>query len=292
MLSGTSPAAAQAAKNEAAKVISVNVLGDVASFQTSSLRRVHVSGATGVSTADFFRGAFDDVEEDLDDLTFPINLSATIELWPGRQGLLRDLSLSFGTANNLASDEERPLLAEDGIWYESDQFVGLGARLGENWLAGLTYSIYTVPVSDIDPLQEVAVSIRYTGSDPIGGLSPQLKLAVPVEEKDGAFLQLTGGPSFTLREGSRFPVTLSTPLTLGIGFDDYYGRGTETTGYIGFGPSASIPLPFVPSEQYGSWTLSAGVDLLARADGLRETQPAFADDTVVAIGSVLLSFSY
>ncbi len=47
----------------------------------------------------------------------------------------------------------------------------------------------------------------------------------------------------------------------GVGFDDYYGPGTDVAGYVGAGAKGSVPLTFILSA-FGSWKLSADVALI------------------------------
>lgn len=52
---------------------------------------VHVSGGLRLDTADYFRGAFDDVPKRLEEFVIGPGLSVTFELWQEGAGFLRDL---------------------------------------------------------------------------------------------------------------------------------------------------------------------------------------------------------
>lgn len=135
----------------------VGSLGDVTVAESPNTARIHVSGGLRIDTADYFRGAFDDVPERLDKVVFGPDLSVTFELWRQQRGFLRDVSLTLGTQNGLA-DQVQQTDSLNEWWYESNNFVGLTARLPADWLVGLTYTVYTSP-NDVSPtFQEAAGS--------------------------------------------------------------------------------------------------------------------------------------
>ncbi|GAB2786278.1 hypothetical protein GCM10027040_10440 [Halomonas shantousis] len=273
-------------------VIANTLTGGVGSFTPAGSGRAHFQGAIGISTSDYFRGAYRNVEEDLDQIAFTTGLSTTIELMRGNQGPISDLSLSLGTANNFASDSERPALDDDGHWYKSNWFAGLAGRLGTDWLGSLTYTAYTVPADDdSDASHEVAIATQYAGDNRVGSLNPQFELAAPFANHDahGVFASASLSPQTEL--GGARPVTLTFPLEIGMGFDDYYGAGSGSAGYAHVGVSASTPLDFVPSR-YGNWHVVGQVDVLARDHDLRATEPDFARDTVVPSATVSLTMTY
>lgn len=127
-------------------------------------------------------------------------------------------------------------------------------------------------------------------------MSPQLKLAAPfaaaTEEGDnGTYASVSLTPQTELSQQSRYPVTLTFPLEIDVGLDDYYGAGTDTAGYARTGVSASTPLDFMPSG-YGSWRVTGAIDVLARDADLRAAEPDFADETWVPGASVSLAVTY
>lgn len=52
------------------------------------------------------------------------------------------------------------------------------------------------------------------------------------------------------------PVTLTVPLTVGLGDSKFYGG--DTYGYFSAGANLSVPLSFIPAG-FGKWTASSGV---------------------------------
>ena len=258
---------------------------------TANTGKLHVTGEVGMETAGFFRGVFDDVPENLDAVEIGPTLRLTLEL--PSAGVVREPSLTVGSGNNFWTDDVLPT-DDDSLddWFESDNFVGLAAGLGEDWQAALTYTHYGSP-NDVSPTaEEVAVAAKYAGLSHGGvALAPQLKAAFPVDEGEGLFLQLSAAPALP---GSRLfgtDVSLSLPLTVGLGVADYYGPGTDEAAYLSAGAALSLPLPLPP--HYGSWAVGASASLLWREDDLADADPPVADgDNVVVIGGLAVTVAY
>ena len=106
------------------------------------------------------------------------------------------------------------------------------------------------------------------------------------------FAELSVAPSLTTLGSEAYPVTLSTPLALGVGFADYYGPNTDNTGYASFGLAASMPLAFMPAD-FGSWSISGGIDLLLRDGVIADRgEPFDNEDNFVPLASVRVGFAY
>lgn len=289
VLAATPDAFAQASKRAFSHVGS---LGDVGRSESDNPGRIHVIGKLRLDTADYFRGAFDDVPERLDEVVFGPDLSLTFELLPRELGLLRDLTLTVGSQNGLA-DQVQPTQSQNEWWYESNNFAGLAARLGDDWLLGLTYTVYTSP-NDVSPtFQEVALAGRYTGRVFGVALAPQVKVVVPVDREDAAFktgvyAELNVTPSL---EPFGDVMTLGFPLTVGVGFDDYYGPGSETSVFGAAGVTASFPLPFMP-RGYGSWVFSVGGEAVVRDDDIRRLSSFDGGDSFILIGRAAITVTY
>jgi hypothetical protein len=269
----------------------VNELGDVLQTSTDNSGRLHVTGTVGLETAGYFRGIFDDVPEDLDSLEYGPSLRLTFEL--PSVGHFRDVSLTFGTGNNFWTKGVIPTDKSDiDDWFESDNFVGLAARLGPNWHGSLTYTAFTSPNGASATAEELAFAARYVGdASDFLMFDPQMKLAVPVDGSDGAFLQLTAAPDLGSFSVGKQDVSVSLPLTVGIGIDDYYGDGTDTTGY--FGASLSVSAPLNLPDGYGDWTLGASLDGIYRSDELVAFDPIGEDaGNFVTLATISLSFAF
>ncbi|MGH6912717.1 MAG: hypothetical protein ACREH3_03305 [Geminicoccales bacterium] len=276
-------------QTQSQELIYGGVLGDIREAETTNPGKTHVAGGLGAASADYFRGGFDDVPSDLDEIAIGPDLSVVFELWEDQPGPVRDLSLTLGTQNNFA-DQVQPTDSDIDKWYESNNFAALTARLGRDWLGQVAYTMYGSP-NDVSPTgYELSLAGAYRGQNLLGGLKPQLKLAKPTD-RGGVYTELVATPGLTLLEDGAYPITLGVPLTLGVGFDDYYSNA-GTTGFVSAGLSGSVPLAFIPSD-YGSWKLTAGVDLILREDDLDDAGGPFDDaGNVVPIGKMAISFVY
>jgi hypothetical protein len=287
-LFGAGTAAAQEAENT---FIYSNSVADIQQATTVNPGRIHITANFSVATADYFRGAFDDVPSDLDQIAYGPDLSVAFELWRDRPWPVPELSLSLGTQNNLA-EQVQPTDASLEDWYESNNFAALTVRFGQDWLGQLTYTIYGSPNDVSGTAYQIALAGSYRGQNLIGGLKPQLKLAVPTDSGDGVYTELVAGPGFTLFEDGSYPLSLSAPATLGIGVDDYYGAGSGTTGFVGLSLIGGVPLAFIP-EDYGSWTFKAGVNLLLRDQAIVDRGKPFDDaGNFVPIGTISIGAAY
>ncbi|MGH6885359.1 MAG: hypothetical protein ACREGK_04715 [Geminicoccales bacterium] len=117
------------AQTQSQELIFGGVLGDIRESTTTNEGKVHVAGGPSAASADYFRGGFDDVPSDLDEIAIGPDLSVVFELWEGQPGPVRDLSLTLGTQNNFA-DQVQPTDSNIEKWYESNNFAALTARLG------------------------------------------------------------------------------------------------------------------------------------------------------------------
>lgn len=270
----------------------VTPLGDVATSRSPNTGRIHVLGELGFDTADFFRGAFDDVPQGLDEIVTGPDLAVAFELWRRERGWLRDLTLTVGTQNGIA-DQVQPADSLNRDWYESNNYAGLAATLPADWRVGLTYTAYTSP-DDVSPtFQELALAVSHPAKVLGVSLEPQLKVAVPLERdpvafQSGVYAELRVVPAFAAIPDL---LTLRFPVVAGVGFDDYYGPGSGTSVFGSVGAFGAVPLKFVPAS-FGSWTFTAGVEVIAREDDIRRLSPFNGDDTVVAVGSVAIGFRY
>lgn len=270
-------------------VSTIDSTGSLGTFTSANPGRLHLSLGLGVDSGDFFRGGFDGERENLDALAYRAGIAGTVELVDDPD---MDIDLTVGSANGF-SDEAfaGSPLEEDSGWYESNNYIGLTAQFGGDWLGGVTYTNYATPLDDFENTHELAVAALYDGDSGWGRLKPQVKLATRLDDPEGWYAEAGIAPGMDLAWPGEGPASLSFPVTVGYGWDDYYGRGSDDTGYVSGGVHGALPLFFVP-EPFGSWSLSAGVDLIYRPDDLRDTQPSFADDALVAVGMVRLNLRY
>lgn len=183
-------------------------------------------------------------------------------------------------------------------WYESDLLAGL-MLTKEKFTLTTTYTLLTSPSDAFQTVEELDFILAYDDSELLGKLSlhPYVLLGIETgangsdgaDANPGTYLELGVAPGFSFEVGNT-PVSLSFPLSVGLSLDDYYQDAAGEDDLFGFaqvGMKASVPLPF--GDQYGQWTLNAGVSALFL--GEHTAQFNNGDDTEI-IGSVGLQLSF
>lgn len=264
--------------------------GTLEDATTSSAGKVHVYSELNVRTADYLRGAFNGVTEDIDDISFNPIVNVIIQLYEGGSWL-RDLNLTIGSDNGLSDVSPFNNVESPKIWYAADDYIGLSNHVGDDWLAGVTITAYTSPNSVVVNSSEYALTVQYAGRNVLGRLSPQLKAARQFDEDQATYLEFGLTPRVELLSGSA-PLEINLPIVVGIGFDDYYGPSVDTTGFVGIGIEGAKSLGFIPSD-YGSWEFTIAFHALVREDELVDAEPTVADDgNTIISGAVGISLAY
>ncbi|MCI0483280.1 MAG: hypothetical protein L0Y78_01725 [candidate division NC10 bacterium] len=257
----------------------------------------NVSVGVGVEfpTAYFFRGI---LQEDDGFIAQPF-LETNIKVYEG-DAPLNSVSAKLGIWNSFQS--ESPGVPSDPTsWYEADLYGGLTFGLFDNFQLGVIYTAYISPNNSFGTVQEIAFKIGYDDSKLLGpfALSPSILIAVELDGQadagltpdEGVYLQLGIQPGFKLFEDAKYPVSVTFPMTLGLGFDDYYEFNTgnnSTFGYFDLGLIASVPLAFIPAA-YGTWEVHAGVHFFFLGDNLETVN---GGDSFQAVGTFGLSMVY
>jgi len=266
----------------------------VVSAQAGSPNTGKLSFSIGsdITTDYYFRG----IVQENDGLILQPYGEVGVTLFEGN-GAITSVTATGGIWNSVHSEQTGA--SGDGAdnWYEADLYGGASVGLFRTLEIGVAYIAYTSPNDAFATVQEVDFSFGFDDSDLLGplALSPSATLAVETEntafgEHEGVYLELGLEPGLTLGEDGRYPVSLSLPLTLGLGLGDYYEApgGEDTFGYFDGGIIAAVPLGLIP-EEYGAWKASAGVHFLTLGDNL---ESANNDDSFEVIGIWGLSFSY
>ena len=168
--------------------------------------------------------------------------------------------------------------------YELDLYVGVSASLGAGFTASVSYVNYLYPNSGTTTIQELDLGLSYDDSEHLGAfaLSPYVLLAFEVAgggsgingDKNGSYLEIGAEPGYTFNEDGSTPITVSTPIALGMAIgEDYYYNG-NTLGFASIGGSVSAPLSFIPAG-YGDWSVWSGITGVWQAAGIRTADTAW-----------------
>jgi hypothetical protein len=282
------PVSAQ--EQQAKQLVYLTTQGDIFRATTPSEARIHLHGDLTLSSADYFRGIFRGVQEDLDDWAIKPTLGMTLELFRN-WNVIRELNLTAGMETGFSDTDPfaRGDLDSFNWWYMANPYVGVSMRLVGGILAGVTYTYYDSPNNALAAFDEFALTAKYVAADTLGRFNLQGKIAFPTDLDDGVYFEVSARPAFQLmvRES---PITLSIPLILGLGVDDYYGD-ENMEAYLTAGLIGSIPLPVSPRE-FGDWRVNLGIDFTFRDDALEDINVFDDGGSTITRGFVGLSFMY
>jgi hypothetical protein len=198
----------------------------------------------------------------------------------------RGVSFTAGIQNGLSDKDPYRNAESPEWWYDANPYFGLAGRLPSDILAGFTYTAHTSPNRIQQNWEEFALSLKYDGANGIGWLQPSVKAAAAVSGRDGVFLSVGIEPHMIIGRD----VTLSLPIVLGSGFDNYYRSGWD--GFVSGSLVGSVPLRFLTPD-YGNWRLNAGLHLIVRDDNLEDIGKPFDDaSNSVFYASIGVSFLY
>ena len=226
--------------------------------------------------------------------------------------IIEGVALKLGMWNTI--HDSSPATQGHGSYYEADYYAGVVLDLPQNLTGEILYMYREDPDAVGNYAEEVNFRLDYDdagwweGAVPLAGfhgLQPHVLIAL---ETDGAMDLLGNGgdvyyeigiaPSVCILDNETWPVTLTVPVTLGLG-DDYYeyiNRNTgaiesESFGFVSVGADLSVPIKAIPGE-FGQWTAHAGVEVVFCGDGAEAlTSNNELDDTEI-IGSAGVSMSY
>ncbi|MDX2131576.1 MAG: hypothetical protein SFY69_05965 [Planctomycetota bacterium] len=182
-------------------------------------------------------------------------------------------------------------------WYEADIYAGFGLATGE-WAFDLRYIWYTSPNDAFGTVDEIDFSVAYDDTEHLGAwaLKPAVTLATELGSnaadgaRKGTYLQVGVSPGFSIDEGALEGVAVTFPAAVGLSLSNYYeGTGGENDafGFASIGVKVSVPIPTDPT--WGSWTASAGVQVLFLGDAAETLNRG---DTTEVIGTVGVSATF
>ena len=288
LLFGAAPALAQQEAREAGSgsVVYVTPDGDVTSAPRTHDGSLQFGGSVALSNADYFRGRFDGVPDDFGELSVQPSLRGSLEFW--REGN-NSASFTLGSSNSIWTEDVLPEDSSFGNWYESNNYAGIAASFG-GFQTGFTYTRYGSPNDVFETAHELGLSLGYGESIAgLSGIDPTFTVALPVHNDGrGVFTKLEANAVSLTADGLGTEMTFTVPVAVGIGWSDYYGRGTDATGYAETGLNVGLPL-----SEDGRWRFNAGVHAIAREDALADSDPAVAgNDTLAYQGLVSIDFTY
>jgi hypothetical protein len=196
---------------------------------------------------------------------------------------------------------ERPDVTTD-LWYEFDWYIGTAFDVSD-FNINLSYWEFISPNQGFGTSKNFQAKVAWNDAKLWGkeeggfALKPYGIVFVETNGKagsgpeEGVYVELGVEPTvFTLGKDGTYPLALSLPAKVGLGFNDFY-EDDENLGFASVGIKASVPLAFIPAS-YGAWSASAGVYYYFYGDGVDDFNEftGDGDDDIVASGGVSFTF--
>lgn len=265
-----------------------NALGSIFKSTTPNKGRLHVLGNVALTNADYTRGAFDGVPEELSSIAVSVNLATVMQVYKSN-GLLNYLNLIIGTQQGLSNNEfESEYLS---WWYESNYFAGLVFALKDNLTMAVSYLTATSPnLGTIG--NEIDFAVSYYKSNFIGLWEPSLEVTVPLNEQKGVLLQAGLNPSLTINNKGQYPIGILFPVRFGAALLEYYLPDNDFTGFFSIGISMQMISKNIP-DSFGKWNVFAGADFIIRDNELEKLdKPADTGGNFIITGKIGFGFIY
>jgi hypothetical protein len=172
------------------------------------------------------------------------------------EGAVKSASLNIGLWNSLHTGSSGSGTDGQGAWYEMDFYGTLGLGF-EGFSLATTYTAYTYPAPDFDPIHE----IMFKASVP-HMLAPYGLVAFEFADCEvcpkGTYAELGVGPSWPLTAEEGAP-TLTVPVKIGLGLKDYYpGDDGASFGFASVGGTVAYAVNEMVSVKGGLEILMLG----------------------------------
>jgi hypothetical protein len=183
-----------------------------------------------------------------------------------------------------------------GAWYEFDWYAGIGIDITPELNLNLIYQEFLSPSDAFGTCKNAQAKVTYNDgkwwekAGPWNGfaLKPYGLVFYEIDGKagtgsdEGVYVEAGIAPSITFNLDSKkdYPLQISFPGYVGLGFGNFYGSGTnadgsfagtndETFGFVAGGVAISLPLKFMEKAGYGTWTYSASGTYYLFGDGVK-----------------------
>jgi hypothetical protein len=168
------------------------------------------------------------------------------------EGSVTSATLNVGLWNSLHTGSNKDDF--DGAFYESDIYATLGLGF-EQFALGVTYTGYTYPAPDFDAIHEILFKVSVPHM-----LAPYGLIAYEFIDCDGCdkgtYAEIGIGPSWPLSEAEG-AATLTVPVKIGLGLNDYYDDGASF-GFFSVGGTVAKAINEMVSVKGGAEVLMLG----------------------------------
>lgn len=191
-------------------------------------------------------------------------------------GLITKVFVGFQLWSSIHSEKTD---AEAGsvvpAWYEHDYYIPISFTLAKRFSLTASYFEYDFPNGAFETLRGVSTSISFDDSDTLGAfaLHPHITVlynyngVLGLKQSDAWYCEIGVAPAMILAKKSNFPMTVTFPITIGLGDERFYPG--DHLGFVSTGVSLSMPLTRI-SKSLENWTVDAVVTHLHLGDATAE----------------------
>jgi hypothetical protein len=178
-------------------------------------------------------------------------------------GFINTITLNLGIWSSLHSSHVGVPNNTVSAWQEFDYTPGLAVTFAKNFTLTTSYFEFDYPSGLSDPQRSINVNLAYNDADLLGAFALHPHVTVLFElpgapaglREDGVYFEVGIAPSIPLVKEGTFPVTLTLPMTAGLGDEDFYANSNY--GYFSAGANIAVGLGFMP-KCLGTWTVTGG----------------------------------
>lgn len=246
--------------------------------------RLHPVIGLDVRNGDFVRGSYDDDAADLDRVPLHAQIGLVYELHRDSTGDAFSWLMLRSSNGFHAPVSDEP--TSPRAWYESNNLVGLAARLAPGLTGAATYTLKASPNGVSDTTHEVSAVFSLDRDAGLGLLKPGFAATWRPKGGGGFYTQATIEPGWDLNAAEN-ALHLSIPAALGVGWDSFYETGSGNRIYGSAGLAVEAPLAIGE----GHWSARAEALAVVRDNRLRALGGDRADHGTVE-PYVTLSVSY
>lgn len=175
-----------------------------------------------------------------------------------------------------------------GPWYKEDLVIPIAVTFAERVTLTASYLEYQFPNGALDLERSVSANLAVDDTAWLGpfALHPHILVLynfegiVGIAQSHAWYFEAGVAPGFELGKKSRYPITVTLPVILGMGDQRFYPD--DRFGFLSCAANVSVPLPLL-ADSFGHWTGNAGVLYQTFGDGTAAANLA-RDSCVVSAG--------
>jgi hypothetical protein len=198
------------------------------------------------------------------------------DLFDSKDGPINNIAPYVGGWSDL-TDNHRFAHSTLRGWYEFDWDFGASVTFLTNWNFNVQYIEFTSPSASFGTSKNIIPQLTFDDSslwtgdtmkNLAFGLHPYVAGLFETNGKAGSgahlgqYLEPGINPSVTFGASGSFPISVTVPIKVGLGFSDFYGGANaghnQTLGYESVGVQVAFPAKFIDATLGGAWSVNVG----------------------------------